>query len=205
MLAVNQNTGEKRMIKYILLLVLCAFPVYNLNAEGTSATASTPNNPASANQDSDFSIDEGGGEEGGLQQNEAGSKKAKTKEVKDSANGAMNDTANEVFNLLEDMTSKTIEHKKAKIIALNKITAKSQEMILNVGEAKYFGNIEIKLQKCLKIPNPYKPDNKILLTVIENKTDEDPTVIFQGWMMSSNISISTFEHPVYEIFAKDCL
>ena len=90
------------------------------------------------------------------------------------------------------------------MIAVNKITAQSKEVILKVGEAKYFGNIEIKVHKCYKDLNPYNPDNKILLTIVEEKVDEEPATLFQGWMMSSNISISTFEHPVYEIFAKDC-
>lgn len=92
----------------------------------------------------------------------------------------------------------------ARIIAINKITAQSKEMVLKLKESKYFGNIEIKVHKCHKDLNPYAPDSKILLTVIEEKVDEEPTLLFQGWMMSSNISISTFEHPVYEIFAKDC-
>lgn len=93
----------------------------------------------------------------------------------------------------------------AKVIAVNKITAQSREIILKMGEPKYFGNIEIKAHKCYKDLNPYNPDSKILLTVVEEKVDEEPAVLFQGWMMSSNISISTFEHPVYEIFAKSCL
>lgn len=92
----------------------------------------------------------------------------------------------------------------AKIIAVNKITAQSKEISLKMGEPQYFGNIEIKAHKCYKDLNPYNPDSKILLTVIEEKVDEEPATLFQGWMMSSNISISTFEHPVYEIFAKDC-
>lgn len=92
----------------------------------------------------------------------------------------------------------------AKIIAINKITAQSKEIILNSDEPKYFGNIEIKIYKCYKDTNPYNPDSKILLSVTEEKIDEEPAILFQGWMMSSNISISTFEHPVYEIFAKDC-
>lgn len=98
-----------------------------------------------------------------------------------------------------------VESKTAQIIALNKITAKSQEIKLNKGESKYFGNIEIKVHKCIKNPDPYEPDNKILLTITEYKIDEDPAIIFQGWLFSSNLSISTLEHPVYEIFAKNCL
>lgn len=92
----------------------------------------------------------------------------------------------------------------AKIIVINKITAQSKEMDLKLGESKYFGNIEVKVYKCYKELNPYAPDNKILLSATEEKVDDEPTLLFQGWMMSSNISISTFEHPVYEIFAKDC-
>jgi hypothetical protein len=40
---------------------------------------------------------------------------------------------------------------------------------------------------------------------MENKTEEDPIMVFQGWMISSNIGISTLEHPVYEVFIKECL
>lgn len=112
----------------------------------------------------------------------------------------------EIFNAIEnDGAVKWQEFNTAKLIALNKITAKSKELILKIGEAKYFGNIEIKVHKCLKSLDLYLPDNKILFTVIENKIDEDPLLVFQGWMMSSNISVSSFEHPIYEIFARDCL
>ncbi|WPY01172.1 DUF2155 domain-containing protein [Candidatus Trichorickettsia mobilis] len=94
---------------------------------------------------------------------------------------------------------------KAKVIALNKITAKSKEMTLAIEEVQYFGNIEIKIHRCVKNLDPYAPDDKVLLTIMENKTEEDPIMVFQGWMISSNIGISTLEHPVYEVFIKECL
>ncbi|MFY9589858.1 DUF2155 domain-containing protein [Rickettsia endosymbiont of Halotydeus destructor] len=96
-------------------------------------------------------------------------------------------------------------YQQGKIIALNKITAASQELIFKTGEEKYFSNIKIKLHKCIKNLDPYKEDNYLLLTITEYKIDEDPKLLFQGWMLSSSISLSTFEHPIYEIFAKDCL
>lgn len=92
-----------------------------------------------------------------------------------------------------------------KIIALNKITATSKELLLKPNEPQFFGNIQIKLHKCIKNLDPYNGDNYMLLTITEHKIDEDPMLIFQGWLISSSISISTFEHPIYEIFAKDCL
>lgn len=113
---------------------------------------------------------------------------------------------NDVFNEAESYSNTETNYCNiAKIVALNKITAKSQTLTFKLGEAEYFGNVEIKIHKCLKNNNPYSPYSSILITVVESKTDEDPITIFQGWMVSSNISISTLEHPIYEIFAKDCL
>lgn len=93
---------------------------------------------------------------------------------------------------------------RGKIIALNKITATSKELVLKTGEPEYFGNIKITLHKCAKNLDPYAEDNYLLLTITEHKIDEDPILLFQGWMISSSISLSTFEHPIYEIFAKEC-
>ena len=92
-----------------------------------------------------------------------------------------------------------------KVIALNKITATSKELVLKPNEPQYFGNIQIKLHKCIKNLDPYNEDNYMLLTITEHKIDEDAMSIFQGWIISSSISVSTFEHPIYEIFAKNCL
>lgn len=89
-------------------------------------------------------------------------------------------------------------------IALNKIVASPSELNLKVGEEIYFGNIKIKLHRCLKNLDPYNEDNYLLLTITEYKIDEDPQVLFQGWMSSTSISLSTFEHPIYEIFARNC-
>ncbi len=91
-----------------------------------------------------------------------------------------------------------------KVIALNKITATSKELSLKLNKSQYFGNIRIKLHKCIKNLDPYNEDNYMLVTITEHKIDEDPKLIFQGWLISSSISVSTFEHPIYEIFAKNC-
>ena len=116
-------------------------------------------------------------------------------ENKQESNGYINKSSH---NIYKDTLS-------AKITALNKITAKSQVMIVKVGEAKFFGNIEIKIHRCLKNTDQYLPENKILLSITENKVDEDQLLLFQGWMISSNIAASTFEHAVYEVFSEECL
>ena len=92
----------------------------------------------------------------------------------------------------------------AKIVALNKITAKSKEFAVKIGDTAYFGNIAISVKKCWGNNDPYFPENKILLSVVESRVDDDPQNIFSGWMISSNIQASAMEHPSYEVIAINC-
>lgn len=92
----------------------------------------------------------------------------------------------------------------AKLIALNKITAKSEELVIKTGELKYFYNMGIKVHKCLKDGDPYKPRDYVLVTVTESRRSEDDKVIFQGWLNSADISVSNIPHPVYELFLQTC-
>jgi hypothetical protein len=95
-------------------------------------------------------------------------------------------------------------HNTADIIVLNKVTAKSKKLSIKVGSSAYFGNIEIAIKKCWSNEDLYRPDNQILITVMESKIDEDQHNIFTGWILSSNIASSIIEHPVYEIIAIKC-
>lgn len=96
-------------------------------------------------------------------------------------------------------------YKIAKIVALNKITAKSKEFTVKVGDTVYFGNIAISVKKCWSNNDQYFPQNKILLSIVESKIDDDPQNIFSGWMISSNIQASVMEHPSYEVIALECV
>jgi len=119
-------------------------------------------------------------------------------------------SAHDVFDVMHNAPAGTEAEKAgayyntAKIVALNKITAKSQEFLIKVGSSGYFGNISITVKKCWSNNDLYLPQNKILLNVVENKVDEDPMNIFSGWLISSNISASALEHPSYELIAIDC-
>ncbi|GAB4166380.1 MAG: hypothetical protein Tsb006_5750 [Rickettsiaceae bacterium] len=97
-----------------------------------------------------------------------------------------------------------ISTKYAKLIVLNKITAKSSTHTLKVGEVKFFGNLSIEVHKCMKNTDPLETNNLMLLTVFDKRIDEDDLSVFHGWVMSSNPSLSTLEHPVYEIIPLEC-
>lgn len=92
----------------------------------------------------------------------------------------------------------------AEMIIINKITTKRQNVIFKMGEVKFFGNISVEIHKCVNDPNLLKPNNMMLMTIFDNKIDDDKLSIFHGWMMSNNLSASTLEHPVYEIIPVTC-
>lgn len=111
-----------------------------------------------------------------------------------------------VFDVMQDAPEHTgTYYNIAKIVALNKITAKSQEFDIEVGSKAYFGNIAISVQKCWNNNDLYLPTSKILVSVVESRLDEDPQNIFSGWLISNNIPASVLEHPSYELIAIGCI
>jgi hypothetical protein len=95
-------------------------------------------------------------------------------------------------------------HNVARLVAINKITARSKQLSIKIGQSAYFGNIEILAEKCWNNGDAYSPSSKILVKVLESKIDEDSKNIFHGWLISSNIPISGLQDPSYELIAIDC-
>lgn len=96
---------------------------------------------------------------------------------------------------------------KANIIilqALNKITAKSYKYEVRIGDKIEFERLIIEPLFCWKSSPENIPENKVLLKVVENRLNNTKDQIFYGWMFSSSPSISSMEHPMYDISVVDC-
>ena len=96
---------------------------------------------------------------------------------------------------------------------LDKITGRSSQIKIKIGQEVRFGKLSIIMHKCWKSPADQRPENKILLEIYEdsvNKTENNSkdkngrNRIFYGWIFSSSPSISGLEHPVYDITALKC-
>jgi hypothetical protein len=114
----------------------------------------------------------------------------------------LNDTEEAIEN---SKNSPLMKMGQAELIILNKITAKSTRDVFRIGEVKFFGNLSIEVHKCVKSTDPFNSNNLILLTIFDNKIEDDNLSVFHGWIVSSNPSISTLEHPVYEVIAVNCI
>ena len=93
----------------------------------------------------------------------------------------------------------------AKFIGLDKITAKTSEIIINLGEMKKFGPLEIKVLKCGNVPSEFKTGSVAYIQVKDlSKNENEKIFIFNGWTFSSSPTIKPFDHPVYNIWLTKC-
>ena len=92
-----------------------------------------------------------------------------------------------------------------KLIGLDKITAKTTEILVNLGETKKFGPLEIKVLKCGKL-NSNKFDNNVAYIQVKDLTENEneKVFIFNGWTFSSDPTIAPFDHAIYDLQLVKC-
>lgn len=87
---------------------------------------------------------------------------------------------------------------------LDKITARVSTIEAPIGKAVHFGALEITVNACDKRPPEEPPESTAFLEVVERKVNEEPHLLFRGWMFASSPAVSALEHPVYDIWVLDC-
>ena len=108
-------------------------------------------------------------------------------------------------NLKEKKTKSNLKSSQAILIGLDKITAKSSELVVNLNERKKFGPLEIKILKCGKVKMNNKNDSVAYMQVKDlTKNDDEKVFIFNGWMFASNPSITPFDHAIYDLQLLNC-
>ena len=103
-------------------------------------------------------------------------------------------------NALENLNGQFIEIK-----ILDKVSSKTNLLILTIGEEKKFQNLLIKSLKCKNSEFDDNPEITAYIQVqdILNK-DNNEVFIFNGWTFSSSPAINPFDHPVYDIWLTKC-
>ena len=93
----------------------------------------------------------------------------------------------------------------ATFIGLDKITAKSKKIVVNIDEPKKFGPLEIKVLKCGKVRVNNKFDDVAYIQVKDLTKNEDEKVfIFNGWTFASDPSLTPFDHAIYDLQLVNC-
>ncbi|MAC44589.1 MAG: hypothetical protein CMJ00_00225 [Pelagibacteraceae bacterium] len=118
---------------------------------------------------------------------------------------AKNDSINSRQSLKEKKNIKKLKSSQAILIGLDKITAKSSELVVNLNENKTFGPLEIKILKCGKVKINNKIDSVAYMQVKDlTKNDNEQVFIFNGWTFASDPSLTPFDHAIYDLQLINC-
>ena len=117
----------------------------------------------------------------------------------------VNETVPSNKNLKEKKETANIKSSQAILIGLDKITAKSSKLIVNLNESKKFGLLEIKILKCGKIKMNNKIDSVAYMQVKDlSKNDNEKVFIFNGWTFASDPTLTPFDHAIYDLQLINC-
>ena len=107
--------------------------------------------------------------------------------------------------LKEKKNIKNLKPSQAVLIGLDKITAKSSELIINLNETKKFGPLVIKILKCGKVKVNNRTDSIAYMQVKDlTKNENEQVFIFNGWTFASDPTLTPFDHAIYDLQLLNC-
>lgn len=115
-----------------------------------------------------------------------------------------------------------VQQDRATLRALDKITGRSTDIEVKVGEPVVFGSLKVELKVCYQTPPEEVPESAAFLKIdstqpvavetmssavaadeVETVSEENPE-LFSGWMFASSPGLSALEHPVYDVWVIRC-
>ena len=97
-----------------------------------------------------------------------------------------------------------IEGHSVKLQILDKITAQIKIIEVNVNDTYEHSTLKIEIYACYKRPPEEIPEDFVLLRIFDTLEKKYSDKVFQGWMISSSPSATPFEHPIYDVWVKEC-
>ncbi|WP_429911628.1 DUF2155 domain-containing protein [Glycocaulis sp.] len=92
---------------------------------------------------------------------------------------------------------------------LDKVTARTRDFEVNVGDSYTFGALDITVRYCRRRPPEEPPEVFVFLEINDQRTDgfgigAEGERLFSGWMFASNPALNALDHPVYDVWVIDC-
>ncbi len=95
--------------------------------------------------------------------------------------------------------------------ALDKVTARTFDYTVPIGDTLDFGSLTIHARHCEKTPPTELPETYAFLQIDDRRLMEDGSEakddarLFSGWMFASRPAISALDHAVYDVWVIGCV
>lgn len=121
---------------------------------------------------------------------------------------ALNVAAQEYQETLGIKTSNMTELPKQKaeihVKALNKITAKTDNLVLQTDKPLLWNSLKITARTCYKSEAFEAEETAAFLEIDDMKHNNQPQFVFSGWMFASSPAISAMDHALYDVWLEKC-
>lgn len=92
---------------------------------------------------------------------------------------------------------------------LNKRNNLSQDLKLKPGEARRVGDVIVRLSACERtapweMPSETGAFVQVLVRDTASENDDSWLKVFSGWLFKRSPSLNVVEHPIYDVWVKDC-
>ncbi len=89
---------------------------------------------------------------------------------------------------------------------INKRNNVSQDLEMRPGEVREIGPVIVRLSACERTA-PWEMPQEIGAFVqvdVQNRGSDDFSSVFSGWLFKNSPSVNVVEHPIYDVWVKDC-
>jgi hypothetical protein len=114
------------------------------------------------------------------------------------------------ISAVESKFGTPVKDRVATIGMLNKRNNLSQDLVMKPGEARRVGNIIVRVATCertLPWESPPEIGAFVQVYIEERATVSEPLAwhrVFSGWLFKNSPSLNVVEHPIYDVWVKDC-
>ena len=124
--------------------------------------------------------------------------------------------------VLSASASTMAQKNQATLRALDKITGRSTDIVVKVGEPVVYGSLRVELKTCYQAPPEEVPESAAFLRIASTQpvavetmeaavaakdvapAEADSPILFSGWMYASSPGLNALEHPVYDVWVIRC-
>ena len=99
-----------------------------------------------------------------------------------------------------------MEERVATLGLLNKRNNVSQDIEMSPGETRRIGDVIVRLQSCERTAPWEMPQETgaFVQVFVQEAGEENFGKIFSGWLFKNSPSLNVVEHPIYDVWVKDC-
>jgi hypothetical protein len=119
-------------------------------------------------------------------------------------------TGGPASGIVESQYGTPVKDRVATLGFLNKRNNETEDLVMKTGESRRIGNVVVKLSTCEKtLPWEQPPETGAFVQVYVEERDKisEPLAwhtVFSGWLFKNSPSLNVVEHPVYDVWVKDC-